>query len=140
MRKVFTPILVTMMLLILSSNSLFANSFSQSLLGMIAQKTALNSFYTPHLSQDDFNFYSTTFPIQEEYLTKCIISDNSEEDVEQLNSKKNIPLFKGVGCHFKQQLLSITTHIQSRASFCIPVFFQLKKYTSLYLLFEVFRI
>lgn len=140
MRNVIKQILVAVLLLLLSSNSLFANNNSHSLFENTVKKDKASVLLATHLSEHDFNFYSSNLPNQDEFIKKGVISDNDEEDVEQLSCKKIEPQTKSVVCHFKQQLILDFSLSQNSTFNYATIFFHSKTATSLYLLFEDFRI
>lgn len=140
MEKAFKYIGTMVLLLILSSTSLFANDVSHALLRNTLEENASNGFYAKNLSDNEYNFYTETLLFNNEFIKKGFISENGEEDVEHLEAKKIIPPLKLVSCHFKQQLVSIPFLSDKSTHKYSTIFFQSKTASSLYLLFEVFRI
>lgn len=140
MEKAFKYIGTMVLLLILSSTSLFANGVSHSLLRNTLEENASNGFYAKNLSNNNYNFYTETLLFNNQFIKKGFISENGEEDVEHLEAKKIIPPLKLASCHFKQQLASIPCLSDKSTHKYSTIFFQSRTASSLYLLFEVFRI
>jgi hypothetical protein len=139
MVKIFRHSVILIILFLVSSNSLLSNTLYPSFLIPVAQKTEVKSFCKTQLHGTDANFYTEYFPLKDEFIKKGFISDN-EEDVEHLNSKKVFSQVKLTLCRFKHQLPSFSSLPENTKTSTIPIFFQSKTATSLYLLFEVFRL
>lgn len=139
MEKWFKHIVILVVLLFSGSNSLFSNNLHPLPCEKLNHKTVYN-FLDTNLSDDDFNFYSSSLLLIDVYLENGVISDTSEDDVQNSNFKKNLPPFKSVCFSLKQQVSFISSLPKSRIFSCFPVFFQSKTASSLYLIFEVFRI
>ena len=142
MRHTFKEILLLVVLLFLSSTSLFANNFSSSLFKTISTEKAVQNIHFSQIINDNlFNFYTASTPLIKEYTKKAVFNDNFEEDQEQLNCKKIDSKIKTIDCcHFKQQFTSIPSFPKNSSFPSTTVFFESKATTSLYLIFEVFRI
>jgi len=140
MEKAFRHSIILFILFLASSNSLLANTLYPSFLVPVAQKTVLKSFCKTQLHDTDANFYAEYFLLKDEFIKKGFISDNEEEDVEHLNSKKVFTQAKLLPCHFKHQLPSFSALPENTRTANTPIFFQSKTASSLYLLFEVFRL
>lgn len=138
MGKFFKHIITTATLLILSANMLFSNNLSNPVLISISNKADLKTYFITPLCTTEVNFYTQEVLLKDDYIKKAVVTD-TEEDVEHLNCKKNISQLKLISCHFKQQLPSVSLSKNSAITF-MPIFYLSKKATSLYLLFEVFRI
>ena len=139
MEKAFRHSIILFILFLSSSNSLLANTLHLSFLVPVAQKTVLKSFCETQIRSTDANFYAQNVLLKDEFIKKGFISDN-EEDVEHLNSKKVITPAKLMSCNFKHQLSSFSSLPENTRTSTTPIFFQSKTATSLYLLFEVFRL
>jgi hypothetical protein len=140
MKKSFKYIGTTVLMLILSIMSSFANDVSHSLLQNTMKENALNKFYANNLSNNDYNFYTQSLPCNDQFIIKAFISENDEEDSEHVVEKKILSPAKVFSCHFKQQLPPISSFADKRTPPYSPIFFQSKTVSSLYLRFEVFRI
>ena len=119
---------------------MFANEVSHALLRNTLEENASNGFYAKNLSDNEYNFYTESLLFNDQFIKKGFICENDEEDVEHLEAKKIIPPLKLVSCHFKQQLASIRCLSDKSIHKYSTIFFQSKTASSLYLLFEVFRI
>lgn len=137
MKNVFQQILLAIILLVLSSTTLLSNSFSVS---NTTDKIGFQDIFETHLSENTTNLDTATLPIQDQYVKKSIIIDSNEEDVDQLQYKKNIPQTSVFGSYLNQQTISFSPIHQNRKLNYTTQFLHSKTATSLYLLFEVFRI
>ena len=137
MKNVFQQILLALILLVLSSNTLLSNSFSIS---NTIGKSEFQDVLETHLSENTTNLDTATLPIQDQYAKKSIIIDSDEEDVDHLQYKKNIPQSSVFGYYLSQKTISFFSINKNRKLNYTPIFLHSKTATSLYLLFEVFRI
>jgi hypothetical protein len=140
MEKTFKYIGTTVLLLFLSITSLFANDVSHSLLRNTIKENALDKCQANDLLNNDYNFYTQSLPCNDQFIMKAFISENDEEEVEHLDAKKIISPSNFASCYIKQQLVSISSLSDKISPPYIPIFYQSKTASSLYLLFEVFRI
>ena len=141
MEKAFKYCASMVLLLILSSTSMFANDdASHTLLRNNLHENAFDRFYPKNLSDNEYNFYTESLLCNDQFIKKGFISENDEEDVEHLEAKKIIPPSKSTSCHFKQQLAFVPCLLDKSTHTYSSIFFQSKTASSLYLLFEVFRI
>ena len=140
MEKAFKYIGTMVLLLILSSTSLFARDVSHVLLRNTADEKAFDTFYAKNLSDSEYSFYTATPLSNEQFIKKGFISENDEEDVENADAKKTSAISKCASGHCKQQLDSIASLSEKCTPPYSPIFFQSKTASSLYLLFKVFRI
>ncbi len=137
MKKAIKHILFLCVLLLMSNNSLFANTLATikpvSSIQDKSSKTNLQDF--------SFDIYNIITPTQDFNFGKNIVID-SEEEVSEVNLsnkqlEKTAPYLSYYNTHSIDFLSDYTNSLV--ISFC-KEFFYLPTYTSLYLIFEVFRI
>lgn len=94
------------------------------------------------LSRNNYTFYTENPFIKNHIITDSFLFEIEEEelDVKQLNSNKSSSTVKSFDSNFNQDFIKTTAPLQHKSCDYYFSFFKSKTATSLYLLFEVFRI
>lgn len=139
MRMRIKHILTLCLLLLISNNSMFAHTPAKS---FISVQTSIQdeAVFTKNIQLSDLTDITT--PTKETEAKKEIITDYEEEDSEILSSKKQLEKtisYIAFSSTLPPSFLTNYNYNSLAKSFC-KAFFYLPSFTSLYIIFEVFRI
>ena len=141
MSKDFKNIFIAILLLLSSSSVLFAHNFSKHAYSLEYHDIGNALPAVLHLDLNFNQFSQKNAPLEKSFFIHDLFFDSSEEDAERLDKyDRNGAKYATSCCHFKQQLVFISVLTLSSGVSQSPTFFQSKTASSLYLLFEVFRI
>ena len=136
MKKTNRHIILLGILLFFYSGQLFAHAVSAS----IIQKQSVQNQSTIDILSKNCSFLDTVkYPIKEDFKKGTITVDNEEEEIEGITSKKNAEKSKLILSVFSTLSTNFIQKVDVSLSFFNDIIIY-RPYTSLYLLFEVFRI
>ena len=141
MKSAFKHLATVFLLFILSSSSIYASILTPKFLDASSKFAVEHSAFS-ELSRDCYTFY-TQNPLTKSYVVTdsfLFEIEEEEQDVRQLGGTRNIPCFKSFDSNFNQDFIKTTSSIKQKSCNFYFSFFKSKTATSLYLLFEVFRI
>lgn len=139
MRKSIKHILSLCMLLLISNSALFAHTPAKSLIATLISIQDEATFSSKNQLSDSF---TVTIPTGESQIKKEIITDYEEEDSEIITGKKQLKkTISYISFSNAQPTCFLTNYnYNSLAKSVCKAFFYFPLYTSLYIIFEVFRI
>lgn len=142
MKSAFKHLATVILLFILSSSSIYASIPTPKFLDAFSSKFAVEHSAFSELSRDCYTFYTQNPLTKSDIVTDSFLFEIEEEeqDVRQLNSNKSASSIKSLDSNFNQDFIKTTAPLKQKSVNYFSSFFKSKTATSLYLLFEVFRI
>ena len=140
MEKSFKHIAFLVIAVLICCNSLVANVAKQVKIDTPFHTVAAFHLQSLHSSIDKESGYSQNHPSVTPFLLDELLPENDEDETEHFATTK-IPARNYVTSFYHQQQLQLNLPVaKSCTSALHPIFFQSKTASSLYLIFEVFRI
>lgn len=140
MEKPSKHIALLVIALLICCNSLLANVSTQAVSTAPFLAITAANFSNFQSSKAVENVYSKNNSSGDQFVKNEFLSENDEDDTERFSSKKISTLINVACSYHKQRLQLILPLPKSCTSALHPIFFQSKTASSLYLIFEVFRI
>ena len=140
MKEALKHIVIIVTALFIYSNSLYASVSTKALSNMPFLSIVDSNFNGFHSESQKENDYSNHNSSGSQFVKNEFISENEEDKTEESTTKK-ISSQTNVLCFFHKLQLNISLPLaEGCTSAFYPTFFQSKTASSLYLIFEVFRI